>query len=152
MSTVNSKVQSLNFQIKTFSYVELDSSFQFQIPVFRSIDFPRLLSFTNSSVSMNLSIINTNAKIYLGTIDDVTIESIDWNLFLQQSATSSKKFIDFQSKFLKADEVFEWNNKNLTFGKTYALYVGATNEDEFQWTLRTPIHRVIFRPKNVASP
>jgi len=150
LNNINSKTNSLDFQIESFTYTLFNSSFQFVVPVFKSIDFSSILTINFTTAAMNLSIINTNANIYVGIIDDVTIDSIDWAWFVQQKANQNTSFAagNFQKQYLKVNNIFQWKQTNLVIGKTYALYIGATNEDEFLSSLRTPILRAIFRPKN----
>ena len=147
LKDLNAKITSLGFNIQTFSYLELNSTFQMEVPKLKSIDFPKILIVNNSSAAVNISVINTNAMVYVGIVNDVAINDVAWEWFLQGKANENKAFIDFQKVYLLVGEVLQWSKNDLDIGSSYAVFIGATNEDEYMSAMKTNVYRVIFKTK-----
>ena len=147
LKTLNLKASASGFSINNLTYIELNSTFQFVVPNFKSVDFPSILVTDNISASFNISIINTNSMIYVGIVKDVNADTVDWLMLMKGLVKEDKSFDNFQKIYLKVQEVWQWKVNNLEAGSSYVIFIGAINEDEYLSAMKTKVYRVVFKTK-----
>ena len=133
--------------VKDISYEKINSTIRNEQPVFKSVDFTRILNYDNQSANFSLQIINTDGFIYLGFANSSQEGQTNWGLLVKGLDPSGAPLNDFRRIYTKAGQTITWNWKGLTPNQGYTIYFGATNEDRFDSATKTKPYRVVFKAK-----
>lgn len=133
--------------VKKISYEKINSTIRNEQPVFKSVDFTRILNSDNQSANFSLQIINTDGFIYLGFANSSQEGDTNWGLLSQGLDPLGVPLNDFRRIYTKTGQNISWNWKGLTPNQGYTIYFGATNEDKFESATKTKPYRVVFKAK-----